>query len=213
MVSTNAAWGADESGVDDIRCGQLLATRLVALASRVEDGNRPNPTALLCIRNAKISGKARLRYRADWISKLIRRRRGTNSYRLLDLLETAYALIVARQCDLSDSYLSRNRIAGAELAEKLLRIQPGRSRLSHYCSRRTGPDPELLAVEFFARALDWPHIEGAEDYLAAMYCICRQPNLRYRFDAEAGSKLRELAAAWVAATDPVAPSPFLGELS
>ena len=177
----------------------MLASRLTVLASRVESGENPNPTALLCIRNTRLSEKTRLMYRAEWVSRFIRRRRATESARILDLMETGFVLVVARQGNLANACLKRNRSAGAHLAEQLHRVQPDRVRLSHYCSRRSGHDPELMAVEFFARALDWPVIDGTEDYLAAMYCICRQPDLRFRLTGGAESKLREMASDWIAA--------------
>ncbi len=178
---------------------QLMVERLVALAQRIEHGASPNPTALLCIRNTKLSRNARLRYRANWVSRLIGRRRDTESPQIIELMEAAYALLVARQADLSDRHLARNRELGDRLARQLRRIQPGVKRLSHYCSRRTGPDTDLLAVEFFARALNWPYIDGTEDYLAAMYCICRRADLRYRLKADSAPKLAELAADWATA--------------
>lgn len=206
LVTVNIKTVPNHEPTDDVGRAHRLSGRLTTLAGRIEQGACINPTALLCIRNSKISERARLQYRARWIHRLIGRRRDTDSARLLGLMETAYVLILARQGRLANRYLARNRSAGAELAGQILRIQPGRTRLSHYCSRRTGPDPELLAVEFFARALDWQYIDGTEDYLAAMYCICRQPDLRFNLGASAGPKLRELAADWVEAAASAQPS-------
>jgi hypothetical protein len=79
---------------------------------------------------------------------------------------------------------------------QIIHLQPGLKRLSHYCSRRTGPDPELIAVAYFADAL-CRRIDGTADYLAAMYCICRQPDLRFRLVPAAAPKLRRLAADWL----------------
>lgn len=191
--------GSDqESAIETIRA-QLMVQRLVALAQCIDRGASPNPTALLCIRNTKLSENARLRYRANWVSRLIGRRRETESLRILELIETAYGLLVARQADLPDRHLARNRQLGECLARQLRQIQPEERRLSHYCSRRTGPDPDLLAVEFFARALGWPYIDGTEDYLTAMYCICRRPDARYQLTADSVPKLAELATDWATA--------------
>lgn len=182
---------------DDRRNAGLLASRLSALANRVEYGDCPNPTALLCIRNAKLSAGARLQYRAIQIANIIDCHRETYASHILNLFENAYVLIVARQGGLADSYLARNRQLGAEIAQRLFRLQPGSERLSHYCSRRTGSNADLLAVEFFARSLEWAYIDGTEDYLAAMYRICRQPNLRYKFLPNAAPKLWQLASNWL----------------
>lgn len=192
---------------DERSSAELLRNRLQALADSLQRSGSLNPTGLLCIRNIRLSEQVRLEYRAEWIGQLIERRRPIMAERLVAQIETARVLILARQGGLREPYLARNRQAGAQLAEQLRRRQPGRCRLSHYCSRRTGPDTELLAVEFFARALDWDYIDGAEDYLAAMYCICRQADLRYRLTASAAPQLRAMADAWhQAATRGAAPS-------
>ncbi len=173
-----------------------MIEHLVDLAERTNAGSNPNPTALLCIRRTKLSSATRLRYRERWLSQLIARRRDRGIPRIIEMIETTHALVVARQAALSGRYLARNRDLGASLAEKLHRVQPGVTRLSHHCSRRTGLDAELLAVEFYARALDWPCIDGTEDYLAAMYCICRRADHRYRLTMDAVPGLRALAADW-----------------
>jgi hypothetical protein len=189
---------------DDSSRGRQMVERLLDLAERVKAGASPNPTALLCIRNTKLSGVTRLRYRERWIADLIERRRAFDLPHIVEMMQSAHRLVVARQANLSGTYLARNRELGASLGVTLRRVQPGVTRLSHYCSRRTGPDSELLAVEFYARALDWPLIDGAEDYIAAMYCICRSPNLRFRLTADAAPKLRALAKGWaiVCAAEP-----------
>jgi hypothetical protein len=173
-----------------------LANRLTNLADRVFVDSGVNPTALLCIRSAGLSAAAILRFREQWLMQLLSRRRESADSKIIELIEATRALVVARQADLSEKSLAQNRELGAALAKKLNSIQPGKARLSHYCSRRTGPDTELLAVEFYARALDWPFIDGMEDYYSAMYCICRRSDLRFRLVKDAVPKLRELAADW-----------------
>ena len=173
-----------------------MIERLSALADHVVAGAALNPTGLLCIRNTKLSTTSRLRYRALWIGQMIALRRAYYPPQIVEMIDAAYTLTVARQYGLSGVYLSRNRELGATLAKKLRRIQPGVSRLSHYCSRRTGPDAELLAVEFYAGALEGLHMDGTEDYLAAMYCVCRRPDFRFRLTVDAAPKLRALATDW-----------------
>ena len=191
--------GVENEFASEAHRARLMVERLGALAQSIDQGASLNPTVLLCIRNTNLSKNVRLCYRANWVGKLIGRRRETEIPRTIELMEAAYVLLVARQADLSHQYLARNREQGIRLAGRLRQIQPRVARLSHYCSRRTGPDPELLAVEFYARALDSLHIDGTEDYLAAMYCVCRQPNLRFSLGVSASPKLRELAAGWAEA--------------
>lgn len=181
---------------------RLMIQRILDLAEKISAGTSPNPTALLCVRNTRLPSSTRLRYRERWISNLIARRHDYAAPSILGMMKTAHALVIARQVDLSDAYMARNRRLGTALADTLHRIQPGVSRISHYCSRRTGSDAELLAVEFYARALGRVHIDGTEDYLAAMYCICRRLDLRFRLPMEAAPKVISLASDWMTACLP-----------
>jgi hypothetical protein len=176
---------------------QLLTQRLERLVWRISRGESPNPTGLLFIRNAPLSEPLRLTYRVRWVRRLIEQRQGTEQPQVIALMAATLALLEARRSGLRGQAVDSNREAGARVAEELRDLQPGGVRLSRYCSRRDGPDAELLAVEFFARGLDWPFIDGTEDYLAAMYCICRAPDLRFRLLPPQLPKLRQLAADWI----------------
>jgi hypothetical protein len=184
----------------DLKRAQLLAARLYRVADLAEQDAEPNSTALLCIRNTKLSEASRLKYRANWISKLIQRRREATSAQLLELLEAVLALTISRTEHSDRPVPAQIRKSAAQLADQLFQMQPGRVRLSHYCSRRTAEDSELLAVEFFARGLEWSYIDGMADYLAAMYCVCRQADLRFRLTKVEAPKLRQIAADWISVT-------------
>ena len=97
-----------------------------------------------------------------------------------------------------DVYKRQENMKSSALLAKCLKplLQNSSKRLSHYCSRHTASDTELLGVEFFIWALEVPHIDGHEDYLFCMYWVCRQNDLRFRFSPEAVPKLRLLADFW-----------------
>ncbi len=175
----------------------ILAARLDALADRIQAGERPSPTVLLCIRNTKFIPEIYLQFRINWIRSMLAQRRDTCGPRIIRLLEHAVRLIMARQSGLSGKELARNQQQGEKLAKLFIGLH-GKDciRISHFSNRRTACDAELLAVEFFSRALDFNYIDGTEDYLAAIYCICRQSDLFFRFTPEAVPKLRKLAVDW-----------------
>lgn len=109
-----------------------------------------------------------------------RRREGSDTARVVGLLQTAHVLHLVRLGGLSGPYLKRNQAASAALACELRRLQGGATRLSHYCSRRTGADVGLLGVEFFARDLASPRFLGSADYDCALYSTCRRADMRFR---------------------------------
>lgn len=181
----------------DRRHAPLLATFLRELANRILAGELPNPTVLLRIRQTKLSGYARLRFRLFLIGYIRTKRASHGDNTLINYLHRAKHLIRQRMSNLTDDSLAENMKSSALLAKCLKPLlQNSSKRLSHYCSRHTASDTELLGVEFFIWALEVPHIDGHEDYLFCMYWVCRQNDLRFRFSPEAVPKLRLLADFW-----------------
>lgn len=180
----------------DSRHAPLLAEFLRQLANRILAGELPNPTILLRIRQTKLSGYARLRFRLFLIEHIHAQRAARGDHTAINYLHRAKHLIRQRISNLTDDALTRNMKSSALLAEWLRSLQKGSKRLSHYCSRRTGPDVELLGVEFFMWGLAVQHLDGDVDYFFCMYWICRQKDLRFRFGLEAVPKLLFLADFW-----------------
>jgi len=173
----------------DSRHAPLLAAFLRQLANRILAGELPNPTILLRIRQTKLSGYARLRFRLFLIEHIHAQRAARGDHTAINYLRRAKHLIRQRMSNLTDDTFARNSKSSALLAEWLRSLQKGSKRLSHYCSRRTGQDIELLSVEFLIGSL------GA-DYLFCIYWVCRQENLRFKFSLEAVPKLLFLADFW-----------------
>lgn len=172
----------------DERLVILLAQRLSTLARRLDAGEQPNPTVLLCLRNIPLSASLRLEYRWRWIQRLIEQRRVWERAEIVKLLETVYLLTVARQGSLNDASLASNRAAAETVTLRIRSLQPGYRRLSHYCSRRTAPDPELLSAEYFAQSL-FRWVSGGCDYLSATRSSVRPRCDERRQDPPTGGRL------------------------
>jgi hypothetical protein len=121
-----------------------------------------------------------LRFRFFLIEHIHAQRASRGDNALINYLHRAKHLIRQRMSNLTADSLAENMKSSALLA-KILKplLQSSFKRLSHYCSRHTASDTELLGVEFFIWALEVPHIDGDEDYLFCMYWVCRQNDLRF----------------------------------
>ncbi len=95
----------------------LLATFLRELASRVSAGEMPNPTIFLRIRQTKLSGYARLRFRLFLIEHIHAQRASRGDNALINYLHRAKHLIRQRMSNLTGDSLAGNMKSSALLAQ------------------------------------------------------------------------------------------------